>query len=271
MGLSIQQIKEIKSYQQKKFRDIEGLFIAETPKVIETFLNSPMALISVYGLSDYICCLSQKYPLLSSSFFTLSPKELDRITGLTSAQQAVGIWQRPQFSLDNNDDDAFIGLSLVLDQLQDPGNLGTIIRIADWFGIDRIICSNDSADAFQPKCIQSSMGAVANIPIYYTDLNKLSGSAPKDFPFYGAFLDGENIFTSSLNTENAWYIIGNEAHGINPEIESFINKKIHIPSFSPKTCPNRTHGTESLNAAMATGIICAQIRKDLFPSVISPL
>ncbi|MDE7149741.1 MAG: RNA methyltransferase [Bacteroidales bacterium] len=258
MSLSSQQIKRLQAYRQKKFRREDGVFVAETPKVIEMLLDSPLALRMLYALPAYAEAVSRRYPDCRPYLQAVTAKELERISCLTSPQQVFGIWERPHRQL--NRADAFQGISLVLDGLQDPGNLGTIIRIADWFGIDRLICSEDTADAFQPKCVQASMGAVAHLPVYYADLARLAADAPHDFPFFGTFLEGENVFEHPLTDTDAWYCIGNESHGIRPATAVLINRKIHIPTFSPASAPHRPHAAESLNAAVATGILCAQIR-----------
>lgn len=258
MPLSVQEIKRLQAYRQKKFRREDDVFVAETPKVIEMLLDAPLALRGLYALPDYAERVSRRFPACKPLLSRITEKELERISGLTSPQHVVGVWAHPHPRL--KPDEAFHGISLILDGLQDPGNLGTIIRIADWFGIDRLICSEDTADAFQPKCVQASMGAVAHLPVYYADLNATAAAAPSDFPFYGTFLEGDNLFERPLTATDAWYIIGNESHGIRPATAALINRKIHIPTFAPVSAPNRPHAAESLNAAVAAGILCAQIR-----------
>ncbi len=258
MPLSSRQIKTLHAYRQKKFRREDDVFVAETPKVVEMLLDSPLTLRALYALSDYAEAVGQRFPGCRPLLQVISEQELERISGLTSPQHVFGVWAQPHRPLAPTE--AFQGISLVLDGLQDPGNLGTIIRIADWFGIDRLICSEDTADAFQPKCVQASMGAVARLPIHYVDLVRTAALAPDGFPFYGTFLEGENIFEQPLATPNAWYFIGNESHGIRPATAALINRKIHIPTFAPITEPHRPHAAESLNAAVAAGILCAQIR-----------
>lgn len=258
MSLSVQQLKTLQAYRQKKFRREDDVFVAETPKVVEMLLASPLTLRGLYALPAYAETLTRRFPACEPFLKTITEKELERISGLTSPQYVFGVWAQPHRRLEPAK--AFRGLSLVLDGVQDPGNLGTIIRIADWFGIDRLICSEDSADAFQPKCVQASMGAVAHLPVYYDDLARLAADAPHDFPFFGTFLEGENVFTHPLNDKDAWYCIGNESHGIRPTTALLINRKIHIPTFSPVSDPTRPHAAESLNAAVAAGILCAQIR-----------
>lgn len=258
MPLSVQEIKKLQAYRQKKFRREDGVFVAETPKVVDMLLASPQVLRGLYALPDYAAAVSRRCPDSRAKLHVVTDKELERISGLDSPQQVFGVWERPQRLLSPGE--AFQGLTLVLDGLQDPGNLGTIIRIADWFGIDRLICSPDTADAFQPKCVQASMGAIAHLPIYYADLSGTAAAAPENFPFYGTFLEGDNLFERPLTTSNAWYVIGNESHGIRPTTATLINRKIHIPTFPSNAEPSRPHAAESLNAAVAAGILCAQIR-----------
>lgn len=258
MSLSNQQLKTLQAYRQKKFRREDDVFVAETPKVVEMLLASPLHLRALYALPDYAETVAARFPACAPQLQVITEKELARISGLTSPQHVFGLWAQPHRRL--SPQEAFRGLSLVLDGLQDPGNLGTIIRIADWFGIDRLICSEDTADAFQPKCVQASMGAVAHLPIYHVNLARTAAEAPDGFPFYGTFLEGENLFAQPLTATDAWYCIGNESHGIRPATRALINRKIHIPTFSPATDPDRPHAAESLNAAVAAGILCARIR-----------
>lgn len=276
MPLSAAQIKTLRAYQQKKFREADHVFVAETPKVVEMLLRSELRLRALYAVEDYAERLVVHN--FSARLTVISEKELARISGLSTPQQVLGLWETPARTLSLGE--AFRGVSLVLDGLQDPGNLGAVIRLADWFGIDRLLCSHDTADAFQPKCVQASMGAVAHLPVYYVDLVEWMQKAAREprevahvgadaasdgpqapFPIYGTFLEGKNLFESKLEKQNAWYVIGNEAHGIRPSLAAHINQKIHIPAFAAQTMPQRPHAAESLNAAVAAGILCAEIRR----------
>lgn len=298
MPLSAAQIKTLRAYQQKKFREADHVFVAETPKVVEMLLRSELRLRALYAVEDYAEQLTATgagiaktaartdganaaktaADGLAAHLTVISEKELARISGLSTPQQVLGLWETPTRTLSLGE--AFRGVSLVLDGLQDPGNLGAVIRLADWFGIDRLLCSHDTADAFQPKCVQASMGAVAHLPVYYVDLVEWMQKAAREpreaahvgadaasdghqtpFPIYGTFLEGKNLFESKLEKQNAWYVIGNEAHGIRKEVSALINQKIHIPTFAAQTNPQRPHAAESLNAAVAAGILCAEIRR----------
>jgi TrmH family RNA methyltransferase len=146
-------------------------------------------------------------------------------------------------------------LSLALDDIQDPGNMGTIIRLADWFGIDFIICSNSTVDVFSPKVVQASMGAISRVKVIYCDLQKTLSEYNKLIPIYGTFMGGSNIYNEKLASK-AIIVMGNEGNGISPDVEKLITDKIHIPSFAT----NRST-VESLNVAMATSIVCSEFRR----------
>jgi TrmH family RNA methyltransferase len=147
-------------------------------------------------------------------------------------------------------------LSLVLDGIQDPGNMGTIVRVADWFGIEDIICSPDTADIYNPKTVQATMGAIARVKVHYTNLKDFL-QKHNHLPIYGTFLEGKNIYCESLS-ENGFIVMGNEGNGIRPETEKAINRKLFIPSF-----PFEREASESLNVGVATGIICGEFRRRL--------
>ena len=145
-------------------------------------------------------------------------------------------------------------LCLALDDVQDPGNLGTIIRVADWFGIEHIFCSQGTVDVYNPKTIQATMGALARVKLHYCNLPSLIASL-KDVPVYGTFLDGKDMYGETLSA-NGLIVMGNEGNGIGQEVASLINRKLYIPNYPPQR-----ETTESLNVAMATGIICAEFRR----------
>lgn len=247
--ISSNTIKRIKSYQQKKFRKLDGVFVAETPKVVETLLHSDFTPLQIYALPSW---LEQNSGILRTETIEITENELHRISGLVTPNQVLAIFELPHApSLSS----VFQGCNLILDDIRDPGNLGTILRIADWFGMDRIICSPLCCDAFQPKCVQSSMGSIGNVEIVYADLLPLIEKKPEDFPIYGTFLEGDNIYQTTIK-ENAWFLIGNEAHGISKDLENHVNHRIYIPSFTQKR-----NQAESLNASMATAILCSEIKR----------
>jgi TrmH family RNA methyltransferase len=172
-----------------------------------------------------------------------------------SPQQIFAVFEKPLISFDlntlNNQ------LILALDDIQDPGNMGTIIRIADWFGIEYVLCSKHCADAFNPKTIQATMGAIARIKVIQTDLEKTLNSLSGKMPIFGTFLNGENIYQEQL-PPNGIIVMGNEGNGISQSIEPLVNKRLYIPSY-----PAERETSESLNVATATAIVCAEFRRRL--------
>ena len=181
-----------------------------------------------------------------------SENELRKATFLKTAPDVIGIFYKPDNQLDVN----LIknNLSIVLDGIQDPGNLGTIIRIADWFGIKNIFCSEDTADAYSPKVIQATMGAIARVNVFNTVVAELLKEL-EDLPIYGTFLDGENIYSKQL-TNKGIIVMGNEGQGIRPEIEKLVSERLFIPPF-----PSESETSESLNVAVATAITCSEFRR----------
>lgn len=244
--LSKNQAKLIRSLEQKKNREREKLFVAEGPKVVGdllqagykarillddeedvrkvSFLQHPQGVLAVFEIPD-------------TAPFTIGQKELASTDYLPSQGRTGGI-----------------PLSLALDGIQDPGNLGTIIRIADWFGIETIYCSKGTADVYNPKVIQATMGSIARVNIVYTDLAALIDSLPEGTPVYGTLLDGENIYEQPLSAHGL-IIMGNEGNGISSEIRKKITHKLLIPNFN--TNPN---SADSLNVAIATAITCSEIK-----------
>ena len=227
--LSKNQIKFIKSLSQKKYRDESGCFLAEGNKLVADLL-----------------------PYFDCELLLDEPEEIERVSLLKNPQQKLAVFRQPQYQLDFP---SLSGkLSLALDCIQDPGNLGTIIRIADWFGIENIICSRETADVYNPKTVQATMGALSRVKVHYTDLPVFL-KQNKTLPVYGAFLNGENIYTENLTPEGL-IVMGNEGNGISEKIEPFISKRLYIPSY-----PLNQPTSESLNVAAATAIICAEFRR----------
>ena len=239
-----QKIKYIQTLGQKKFRDQEGLFIAEGPKLVNELLEEDAITVKeVYALKEWV----NNNPLLPANIIIteVSEQELEKISLLTTPNQVVAIVQ--QFDTGNiiTAKDQII---LALDTVQDPGNLGTIIRIADWFGIKQIVCSLDSADIYNPKVVQSTMGSIARVKIIYTDLKEWLGTQ-ENIPIYAASLQGDNIAGIKKINEGI-IVIGNESKGISEEIMKLATIRITIPAKGK---------AESLNAAVATGIILSHI------------
>ena len=254
--LSKNQIKFVNSLKQKKFIQEHNLFIAEGTKIVSELLNSKVTVKQIYGTSDFF-----RNTIIDKQIerFEIKATELDRISALSTPNEVLAVCEIPVYELKT---DALKGkLTLVLDDIKDPGNLGTIIRIADWFGIESIICSNETAYAFNPKVVMATMGSIARINLHYTNLPdffKDQISSVEKVRIFGALLDGESIYSKQLSS-NGFIIIGNESKGISENLLPFISDKINIPSFSHF----KTGGgeAESLNAAIATSIICSEFRR----------
>lgn len=247
--LSKSQISLLNSLQQKKFRREHGLFIVEGYKSIVEFAYSGYHIQTIYHTPDVgskLLNLSQKI-----NFHEISLTELGKISSLKTPADALATIKIPDNgavkpSLLKNK------FSLVLDGVQDPGNMGTIIRTADWFGITDIICSEDTVDVYNPKVVQATMGSLARVNITYTGLKAfIAGSS---LPIFGTLLNGENIYTTQFRGEGL-VILGNEGNGIRPEIQELITKAITIP---------RVGKAESLNVAIAAAICCSQLAAKTF-------
>jgi TrmH family RNA methyltransferase len=236
-------IKYIQSLGQKKFRDETGLFIAEGPKIVKELLEADPGLVKqVYAVNEWIT-QNRKLPT-GIQVEEISDQELEKISQLKTPNQVLALAGQ----LTNEEIRLNGKLSLALCGIQDPGNLGTIIRIADWFGVTQVICSMDSADVYNPKVIQSTMGSIARVSVFYTDLLQLL-SANRDIPVYATVLDGKDV-TKIKKPEEGILLIGNESRGIPAEILQLAGERLTIP---------KKGRAESLNAAVAAGIILAQL------------
>jgi RNA methyltransferase, TrmH family len=235
-----QKIKYIQTLGQKKFRQQEGLFIAEGPKLVKELLEADAAAVKeVYAIKDW---MDDNQQLLNKTVVTeITEIELERISQLTTPNKVVAIVQQYVVEETISVKDQ---ITLVLDNVQDPGNLGTIIRITDWFGIQQIVCSPDSADLYNPKVVQATMGSIARVKVYYTDLEEWLG-IQKDVPVYAASLDGQDVTTIKKIKEGI-IIFGNESKGISPELLNLAKVKITIPKKGK---------AESLNVAVAVGVV----------------
>lgn len=249
--LSKNQLKFVNSLKQKKFRMEHNLFIAEGTKIVQELLQSKIKIKHVFATSDF---LNKTKIDKTIECIEVKVTELERLSAQTTPNDVLAVCEIPHYEL--NKDELNDKLTLVLDNIKDPGNLGTIIRIADWFGIETIICSNETADAFNPKVIQATMGSIARIKLHYTDLAEFLKEVK--LPVYGALLEGENIYTSQLSSAG-FIVIGNESKGISDDLIPYIKHKISIPSFSH--FKQGGGEAESLNAAIATSIICSEFRR----------
>ena len=267
--LSKAKIKQIKALGIKKFRDEQGLFVAEGDKIVSCLLPSfecewvmaserwkggmhERANARTGERGECTNARTGEGKKGGTDLIVVEADELRKVSFLKTPQEVLAVFRKPRYAIEEAN--PALQLVLALDGIQDPGNLGTIIRIAEWFGIEHIICSLDTADAFSPKTVQATMGALANVKVLYSNLKEyiLKNNAS---PVYGTFLEGENIFQSALSQKGV-IVMGNEGNGIRPEIEALINKKLYIPSYPPD-CKT----TGSLNVATATAIVCAEFRR----------
>jgi TrmH family RNA methyltransferase len=246
-------IKLIKSLALKKNRVKENLFLIEGDKNVSEVLESKFKVEKLFATSNFL--LSNKLKLKTVKLVTeVTQEDINQTSLLKSPQSSIAlcVLPAPRELPETIDSDLWI----YLDEIQDPGNLGTIIRICDWFGIENLFCSPKTADIFNPKVIQASMGSFCRIEVWYTPFDLVSRLAAKSgISIFGAFLEGENIYEQQL-PKRALLVMGNEGNGIGPDIEAKIEQKIKIPGFNqnPKSA-------ESLNVSVATAIICSEFRR----------
>lgn len=243
--ISKAQIKYIQSLRHKKYRRLHAAFVAEGDKLVMELLQSGgMQPLAIFALDTWFlnhANLLHNHPALET--LAVGEQDLERASALSSPNQVIGIFRMPEpvpSSLGTT------GIQLVLDDVQDPGNLGTIIRIADWFGLKDIWCSMQTADCFNSKALQSTMGSIARVQVHYADLEQLLGTHD-GIPVYAATLDGISLWELPRVSSCA-LVIGNESRGVSEEILSLADQRISIP---------RIGSAESLNAAVATGILCS--------------
>ena len=239
MTLSHAEIKRLKSLTVKKYRDASGLFTVEGAKLVEEALRSRFTVEQVVRRDE------------------IGEEAMARITALSSPSPVLAVVRQPA---DLVLDDARIpsrGLFLALDAIRDPGNLGTILRIADWFGIRQILASDDTVELYNPKVVQATMGAIFRVRVHYCDLkSEVERVVFRDaMAVYGTFLEGDNIYEAPL-TRGGIVVMGSEANGISPEVASVVTRKLFIPPFPPDA-----HTSESLNVAVAAAITCAEFRR----------
>ena len=247
MVISNNEIKKIKALQQKKFRDESGLFVVEGEKMVGELLESGWKVESVYYRNE------------------IGDDCMKRISALANPSPVLAVAHKPDdvYIDDSQNLDSLLsdgGLYLALDTIRDPGNLGTILRIADWFGIKAVFAAKDTVDVFNPKVVQSTMGAIFRVKLHYVDLPSISRSAlSKGGHVYGTFLDGRNMYECNLETgadSPVIIVVGNESEGISKAMEAIVSDKLYIPPY-----PADSPGSESLNAAVATAITIAEFRR----------
>ena len=239
--VSKNQIKLITSLQQKKYRFAHQLFFAEGIKVIQELVESNFELVHLYTTQN-------DFEEVSKDKKTIIPEsDLKKITALATPNSCLAVFKIPAEKKIGES-----GLIRALDSIRDPGNLGTILRLCDWFGIDQLICSKETVDIYNPKVVQATMGSIARVNVNYVDLENVVSQTK--LPVFGTFMDGNNIYKTNLPQEGI-IIMGNEANGISPELEKLIKNRLTIPRFGT------LQKTESLNVATATAIILSEFRR----------
>lgn len=239
------EIQLIHALADKRGRTEHGLFVAEGEKLVGELRMSQLRVRKIFALEGVF---------EGEEVETVTPREMERLSLLKTPNNSLALVEIPRYELDA----AHLGeqLTLALDEVQNPGNLGTIVRLADWFGIGDIVCSENSADCFNPKVVQATMGAILRVRVHYTDLpGCLAAAAKRGTPVYGTFLEGENLYDAPL-TPGGIVVMGNEGRGVTPATAAAVTRKLFIPPYPADRC-----GSESLNVAMATGIVCAEFRR----------
>ena len=239
MSLSKNHLKLITSLRQKKYRQKHKMFVVEGVKVVNEFLDSSFELHLLFSMDNSFEYIEDKV--------SITETELKKASHLVNPNRVLAIFKIPETSAPNSQ-----GLILALDAINDPGNLGTIIRLCDWFGISQLICSSDTVDCYNPKVVQASMGSLTRVQLNYIDLS--SYLEETDLPIFIADMDGENVYQSKLPNEGI-LVMGNEANGISQEVQELATNVISIPRFG------NLQQTESLNVATATAILLSEFRR----------
>lgn len=248
MALSKNKISYIRSLKEKKFRNQHKTFVAEGSKLILDLIQNTKCQLLV--LSEEMRVNTLKFEIEETIITTRS--EIKKASHLATPPDAIAVFY--QNINDYTKTDYSHKLNLMLDEIQDPGNLGTIIRIADWFGIENIFCSYHTVDVYNTKTVQATMGALSRVNVHYVDIIEIINKN-NNLPIYGTFLNGKNIYQESLSNEG-FIVMGNEGKGINPEIEQLITNRLYIPNFSTNSSTS-----ESLNVAVAAAIVCSEFKR----------
>lgn len=257
--ISKNKMKYIHHLASKKFRMSNNIFVAEGFKIVGDLLSASFVPVYIAATSSWLKGHKEVTKQVVD-IDEVTDNELSRISFLDTPQQVLAVFKQPEYDVEvlsllpNK-------LSLVLDDVQNPGNMGTIIRLADWFGIENIICSAGCADIYNPKTVQATMGALARVRVSYVDLNvfftNVRSAYGSSFPIYGTFLDGDNIYDTSLSSEGI-IVMGNEGRGVSTLVERYVNSRLYIPNY-----PLGRTTSESLNVAIATAVVCAEFRRRL--------
>ncbi|MDH6316683.1 TrmH family RNA methyltransferase [Parabacteroides sp. PF5-5] len=248
--ISKSKLKYIRSLELKKFRDEHRAFVAEGNKLVSDMLGAYESELIIAKPS----WMATQGDIPTLELLEADEHDIRKGSFLKNPQDVIAVFKLPAYKLEEVDPSGEVVLAL--DCIQDPGNMGTIIRLAAWFGIGHIVCSMDTVDAFAPKTVQATMGSLAHVKIHYTDLEAyLTEWKNRDIPVYGTFPNEESIYSKQLS-DKGFILMGNEGKGIRPSLESLITEKLCIPSY-----PENTDTAESLNVAIATAIVCAEFRR----------
>ena len=245
--ISKNQIKFVCSLQLKKNRDFNNCFVVEGEKIVDEIIQSDFSIYQIFATKGW---LLPNPNIVTEQTHQISEKELSRISQQSTPNKVLAVVEKVERELKIST--ITKGLTLVLDEIKDPGNLGTIIRACDWFGVSNIICSNNSVDIYNPKVVQATMGSLARVKVHYTDIEGVINQLPNNFPIYGACMDGKNV-TDIVIEKDAILIIGNESFGISKKVNQLIKQRIIIP--------RKKEGAESLNVAIATSILLHEFRR----------
>lgn len=254
--LSKSRIQVIRSLKMKKYRDIRRQFLAEGSKLVVDLLQSGYPVTEIFALDDWLSKNRELVDKSSVPYNLVSERIMDQISALSTPSQVLAVATIPESRF--NDSVVMNELVLALDDIRDPGNLGTIIRLADWFGIGTVFCSETTVDLYNPKTIQATMGSVARVNVIFGNLPAFLEKVSPDCPVYGTFLEGEPIYSAGLS-KNGVIVIGNESAGISVQAGKWINRKLVIP-FYPQG-RNKMGRPESLNASVAAAIACSEFRR----------
>lgn len=243
--LTKNEIKLIKSLSDRSARRDAGLFVVEGDKMVREVLDSALRIERLF--------VTERSMVRAAAAECISPKEMERISHLKTPSDSLALVAIPEYGFSA---DMFDGLVIALDSVQDPGNMGTIIRLADWFGVSDILCSEDTVDCYNPKVVQATMGALLRVKVHYVDLPAvLAQAASHGADVYGTFLEGDDIYKAPLASKGI-VVMGNEGKGISHGVASSVSRKLFIPPY-----PTDRRGSESLNVATATAIICSEFRR----------
>lgn len=252
--ISKNKIKFINSLQKKKVRDEKRLFVIEGDKLVREFLDAKIPVMTLLAKPGFLDGLPVTLTGYINDIEDVSDKELKLVSTLKTPQNALAVVPMRDPELDINN--VLKGITVALDDIQDPGNLGTIIRAAAWFGIKNIVCSENCVDVYNPKVIQASMGAIIHVNIFYQSLKYLCSEAEKNAtPVFGTMLEGDSIYSHKLDNKGI-ILLGNEARGISKDLIPFVTEKIRIPKFS-----DALYGIDSLNVGMASSVVFSEFAR----------